>query len=87
MVAICYTTQVTPHARHSAHHLGLAEGMVTILRGLAINASQGHISLPKELLDKHKLTPRQVSSIALTLINLQFYILRIQSSHLLGRYF
>merc|ERR1711974_471871 len=51
---------VSSHARHSAHHLGLAEGMVTILRGLPINARQGHISLPRELLDKHKLTPRSL---------------------------
>ena len=38
------------HADHTASHLGKAQGLVTLVRGIPLNASQGRVYIPVELM-------------------------------------
>jgi len=54
------SNSISGHARHCAHQLGLAEGFVTLLRGLPHNASRRRVYLPSDLLLDHKVSTESV---------------------------
>jgi len=56
--------KVNPHAMHSGHHLGLAEGLVTLLRGVPHNARHNQVYLPTALLEQHNLRREDVVRMA-----------------------
>merc|ERR1712142_1342351 len=48
-------SEVSGHARHCTHQLGLAEGLCTLLRGIPYNASKRRVNIPSDLLLSHKI--------------------------------
>ncbi|XP_035222134.1 NADH dehydrogenase (ubiquinone) complex I, assembly factor 6-like isoform X2 [Stegodyphus dumicola] len=44
------------HCDHVASHIGIAQGICNILRGIPYNASKGRVFLPLELMSKHRLS-------------------------------
>jgi len=53
-------SNLSGHARHCAHQLGLAEGMTTLLRGLPHNANNRRLYLPTDLMLTHKVSTESV---------------------------
>ena len=53
-------TDISGHARHCAHQLGLAEGLATLLRGTPYNASKKRIYIPSDLLLSHKIPQQSI---------------------------
>lgn len=43
-----------------AHYLGLAEGLVTLLRGISHNARHNRVYLPTNIMEKQGLKPQEV---------------------------
>ena len=46
-------TEMSGHARHCAHQLGLAEGFATLIRGIPHNAAKRRVYIPSDLLMQH----------------------------------
>ncbi|KFM78057.1 hypothetical protein X975_10264, partial [Stegodyphus mimosarum] len=44
------------HCDHVASHVGIAQGICNILRGIPYNVSKGRVFLPLELMSKHRLS-------------------------------
>ena len=49
---------------HTGHHLGLAEGLVTLLRGVPHNARLNRVYLPTSLLQQHHLRSEDIIRMA-----------------------
>lgn len=45
---------------HAASHVGVAQGIVTLLRGLPYHASKGRMSIPAEITSKHGVSQEEV---------------------------
>jgi len=54
------TGEVSGHARHCTHQLGLAEGLCTLLRGIPYNASKRRVNIPSDLLLAHKIPSESI---------------------------
>ena len=52
--------ELNGHAKHCANQLGVAEGIVTLLRALPYNASQSRVYLPLSLLVSHKISSESI---------------------------
>ena len=58
--ALTEDDDVSGHARHAATQLGLAQGLVTLLRGVPYNASKRKVFLPTALMAEHSVTAETV---------------------------
>jgi len=53
-------SQTSSELHHAASHLGLAHGVMTLLRGLPFHASKRHMVIPAEITSKHKVNQEEV---------------------------